>query len=68
MPALLSHRIDAPALPAVANYPAPSPWDDQLAAARERFLELVDSDDGWTKVGDKQGVRLCKKYEVRSRP
>jgi len=50
-----------PPTPAVDNYPTTSPYASQIQASRERFLQEISSDDGWTELGEKQGVTLSKK-------
>ncbi|KWU46635.1 Bet v1-like protein [Rhodotorula sp. JG-1b] len=50
-----------PPTPAVDNYPAASPYAYQIQTSRERFLKEISSDDGWTELGEKQGVTLSKK-------
>ncbi|GAA6011299.1 hypothetical protein JCM8202_003971 [Rhodotorula sphaerocarpa] len=50
-----------PELPSVAEYPTSSPYSDQIAAAKQRFLAEIATDDGWTELGEKQGVTLSKK-------
>ncbi|GAA5980679.1 hypothetical protein JCM10908_001731 [Rhodotorula pacifica] len=47
--------------PAVKDYPTASPYTSQIQATRERFLKEISSDDGWTELGEKQGVTLSKK-------
>ncbi|POY71371.1 hypothetical protein BMF94_5683 [Rhodotorula taiwanensis] len=47
--------------PSVADYPTSSPYASQIAGAKERFLALLASDDGWQELGEKQGVVLTKK-------
>lgn len=54
-----------PPTPAVDNYPTASPYASQVQASRERFLKEISSDDGWTELGEKQGVTLSKKNIVR---
>lgn len=56
--------LTQPSTPAVANYPTASPYASQMEASRERFLKELSSDDGWTELGEKQGVTLSKKSIV----
>ncbi|GAA5882955.1 hypothetical protein JCM3774_001845 [Rhodotorula dairenensis] len=53
--------LTQPPTPAVADYPTASPYTSQIEASRERFLKELLSDDGWTELGEKQGVTLSKK-------
>lgn len=50
--------------PSVADYPTSSPYASQIAGAKEKFLALLASDDGWQELGEKQGVVLTKKNVV----
>lgn len=57
-----------PPTPAVDNYPTASPYASQIQTSRDRFLKEISSDDGWTELGEKQGVTLSKKNIVRFFP
>ncbi|GAA5980682.1 hypothetical protein JCM10908_001733 [Rhodotorula pacifica] len=54
--------IQEPALPAVPDYPVKSPWTDRIDSTRQEFLEQLSTYDGWIDLGEKNGVRLSKKY------
>jgi hypothetical protein len=62
-------QLTQPPLPAVEDYPTPSPYDSQVEKAHQRFLDELNSPaEEWQDMGEKDGVRLSKKYEnsVRS--
>ncbi|BGP44769.1 hypothetical protein JCM10450v2_000583 [Rhodotorula kratochvilovae] len=55
--------VEEPALPAVPNYPTSSPWSARIDEVRTRFLyELEHVEDGWVDIGEREGVRLWKKW------
>ncbi|GJN91579.1 hypothetical protein Rhopal_004602-T1 [Rhodotorula paludigena] len=55
--------VEEPELPAVPSYPTESPWEDRIDAVRERFLhELEHPEDGWVDMGEREGVKLWKKW------
>jgi hypothetical protein len=57
-------QLTQPPLPAVENYPTASPYDSQVEEAHRRFLDELNSPvEEWQDMGEKDGVRLSKKYE-----
>lgn len=54
--------IHEPELPAVEGYPRNSPWSAEIDRVREHILAELATQDGWTDLGEKQGVKLAKKY------
>jgi hypothetical protein len=69
-PSIMSPTIAQPPLPAVADYPTPSPFDAQVEKAHSRFLkELNRPEEDWQTMGERDGVLLSKHYdeEVRSK-
>lgn len=65
----MPHTVEQPPLPAVPDYPTASPYDRQVEAAHRRFLtELEVAPEEWTEMGERQGVRLSKRYDEDVRP
>lgn len=57
-----AHVVE-PLLPAVSDYPTESPWAAEVEKIRHRFLyELEHVEDGWIDLGEREGVRLWKKW------
>lgn len=69
-PREMAVTIQAPALPAVPDYPVASPWSDRVDRTRQQFLDELATQDGWIDLGEKNGVRLSKRYRenVRRQP